>query len=186
MPIVGLSGSLRRESYNSRLLRTAASLFPHGVSFEIESIAGIPLYNADVEEADGIPPAVAALKEKLAAADGLLIATPEYNNSMPGVMKNAVDWLSRPPRDIPRVFGGLPVAIMGATPGRGGTALAQTAWLPVLRTLATQPWFGRSMQVADAGKAFGEEGLTEDEARARLQKFITGFAEFVAGARRRR
>ena len=183
--IVGLSGSLRRGSYNSRLLRTAAGLFPQGVTFEIESIAGIPLYNADVEEADGIPPAVAALKEKIAAADGLLIATPEYNNSIPGVMKNAIDWLSRPPRDIPRVFGGLPVAIMGATPGRGGTALAQTAWLPVLRALGAQPWFGRSMQVAGAATAFGEEELVDDEARARLQKFVTGFAEFTAGSRRR-
>ena len=183
--IIGLSGSLRRGSYNSRLLRTAAGLFPQDVEFEIESIAGIPLYDADAEEADGIPPAVAALKEKLAAADGLLIATPEYNNSIPGVMKNAIDWLSRPPRDIPRVFGGLPVAIMGATPGRGGTALAQAAWLPVLRALAAQPWFGRSMQVAGAGKAFGDEELVDEDARARLQKFVTGFAEFTASARRR-
>ena len=159
---------------------------PEGASLEIESIAGIPLYNADEEEANGIPSVVAALKEKIAAADGLLIATPEYNNSLPGVVKNAVDWLSRPPRDIPRVFGGLPVAIMGATPGRGGTALAQAAWLPVLRTLGTQPWFGRTIQVARAGEVFSGDDLTDEETRARLQKFIAGFAGFVAGSRRAR
>jgi len=78
----------------------------------------------------------------IAAADGLLLVTPEYNNSIPGVFKNAIDWLSRPPADISRVFGGKPVAIIGASPGGFGTILSQEAWLPVLRTLGTKPWFG--------------------------------------------
>jgi hypothetical protein len=83
-----------------------------------------------VETADEIPERVSALKEAIVAADGLLLATPEYNNSMPGVFKNAVDWLSRPPADIGRVFGGKPVAVLGASPGGFGTILSQNAWLP--------------------------------------------------------
>ena len=82
-----------------------------------------------------MPPAVERLKNRIAQADGLLIVTPEYNNSVPGVLKNAIDWLSRPGDDIARVFRGRPVAIMGATTGVGGTGLSQAAWLPVLRLL---------------------------------------------------
>jgi chromate reductase len=85
---------------------------------------------------------------RAAAANGLLLVTPEYNNAMPGVFKNAIDWLSRPPQDIPRVFGGRPVALMGATPGGLGTVLAQTAWLPVVRALGMQPWFGTPLSVS--------------------------------------
>src|SRR3546814_3136138 len=91
--------------------------------------------------AEGIPPAVAVLKDALSAADGLLMVTPEYNNSLPGVFKNAIDWMTRPAADIARVFGGKPVAVIGASPGGFGTQLGQNAWLPVLRTLGTAPWF---------------------------------------------
>src|SRR2546425_3048293 len=114
--IVAIAGSLRRGSFNAALLRAAAALAPEDVTLEIATIKGIPLYDGDVESADGIPPIVAALKDSIATADGLLLATPEYNNSMPGVLKNAIDWLSRPPADIPRVFGNRPVAIIGASP----------------------------------------------------------------------
>src|SRR5262245_30816970 len=122
--IVGISGALRQGSYNAALLRGAVDLAPAGLVIEIASIRGIPLYDGDLEAADGIPEPVRMLKDLIAAADGLLLVTPEYNNSVPGVFKNAIDWLSRPPKDIPRVFGGKPVALMGATPGSGGTALA--------------------------------------------------------------
>src|SRR6202165_3051619 len=101
--IVGIAGSLRAASFNAALLRAAAGLMPPGSSLEIASIKGIPLYDGDVEANEGIPQAVAALKEQIAAADGLLLVTPEYNNSMPGVFKNTIDWLSRPASDIPRV-----------------------------------------------------------------------------------
>ncbi len=115
--IIGISGSLRRGSFNTALLRTAAELVPEGTKLLIESIQDIPLYNGDIEAAEGIPGRVAELKQAISEADGLLLATPEYNNSIPGVLKNAIDWLSRPSLDISRVFGGKPVAVMGLVPG---------------------------------------------------------------------
>jgi NAD(P)H-dependent FMN reductase len=105
--IVGISGSLRKHSFNAGLLRAAAKAVPEGVTLAIESIKGIPLYNGDVEEAEGIPPVVNDLKERIVAADGLLMVTPENNNSIPGVFKNAIDWLSRPPEDRKRIFGAI-------------------------------------------------------------------------------
>ena len=97
------------------------------------------MYDGDVEMADGIPPAVVALKTLVASADGLLIVTPEYNNSIPGVLKNAIDWMSRG-GDMKAVFGDKPVAVIGASPGGFGTVLAQTAWLPVIKALGASPW----------------------------------------------
>jgi NAD(P)H-dependent FMN reductase len=179
--IVGIAGSLRQASYNAALLRVAAERAPAGCEVELASIRGIPLYDADVEERDGIPEAVQALKERIAAAEGLLLVTPEYNNSIPGVLKNAIDWLSRPPKDIPRVFGDRPVAVMGATPGRGATTLSQVAWLPVLRTLGVRPWFGARVQVAAAGKVFGAGGaLADEQVGEQVAKFMAGFCDFVA------
>lgn len=116
--IIGIAGSVRRASLNAALLRVAAAECPPEASMRIESIADIPLYNGDDEAAHGIPAPVAHLKDAIAAADGLLLVTPEYNNSLPGVAKNAIDWLSRPAADIARVFGGKPVAIAGVSPGR--------------------------------------------------------------------
>jgi NAD(P)H-dependent FMN reductase len=178
--IIGLSGSIRIKSLNSALLRVAAGFAPAGVTIEIGTIKGIPLYDGDVEAASGIPASVAALKDKIAAADGLLLVTPEYNNSMPGVFKNAIDWLSRPASDIPGVFGGKPVGLMGASPGRFGTLLSQTAWLQVLKTLGTQPWFGQSLYLGGAGKLFDASGnLTDEESRKRVESYVRGFVEFV-------
>src|SRR5216683_7475771 len=136
--ILGIAGSLRQGSYNAALLRAAAAAAPASCTVDIASIRGIPLYDGDVEAATGVPDVVETLKDRVAAADGLLLVTPEYNNSIPGVFKNAIDWLSRPPVDILRVFGGKPVAIIGASPGGFGTILSQEAWLPVLRTLGTR------------------------------------------------
>jgi len=179
--IVGLSGSLRRHSFNSGLLRAAVEVMPEGSTLEIGSIAEIPLYNGDVEAA-GIPIPVTALKERIAAADGLLLVTPEYNNGIPGVFKNAIDWLSRPSRDIARIFGGKPVAVIGASPGGYGTILSQAAWLPVLRTLGAQHWAGDRLMVSRAGQAFDAEGnLTDESVRQHLTTYLAGFVAHVSG-----
>jgi len=179
--IVGISGSLRKHSFNSGLLRAAAEVVPEGCDFSIGSIRDIPLYDADLEATEGIPPAVAALKEKIASADGLLMATPENNNSMPGVLKNAVDWLTRPPEDRARIFGNRPVGLMGATPGQFGTAFSQYAWLPVLRVIGAQVWSGRLLWVSGAMGKFDEEGnLTDEKVKKQLTRYMEGFADFVS------
>jgi chromate reductase len=180
MRIVGISGSLRSGSYNAALLRAATAECPPGATIEVESIRGIPLYDGDVEAAEGIPARVAELKERIATADGLLLVTPEYNNSIPGVFKNAIDWLTRPAADISRVFGGRPVALIGASPGRFGTVLSQTAWLPVFRTLGMRPWFGELLYVGGAAKVFDPAGnLVDDASRTRLRSYLHGFADFI-------
>jgi chromate reductase len=178
--IVGLSGSLRTGSFNSSLLRAAAAIELQDCKIMTETIAGIPLYNGDDEVAKGIPEAATRLKNVIAQSDGLLIATPEYNNSIPGVMKNAIDWLSRPPSDISRVFKGKMVALMGASPGAFGTVLSQNAWLPVLRTLGTDLWTGGRLTVARAGSVFDASGeIIDQTVREDLQRFVRGFAEYV-------
>lgn len=119
--ILGICGSLRKASYNRALLRAASELAPPGVVVEIADIGAVPLYDEDVRE-QGLPPAVETLRRQVAAAAAILICTPEYNYSMPGVLKNAIDWVSRPPE---QPFDGKPLAIMGASPGGGGTMRAQ-------------------------------------------------------------
>jgi NAD(P)H-dependent FMN reductase len=178
--ILGIAGSLRAHSFNAALLRVAAELMPDGATLEIASIKGVPLYDADVETSQGLPDTVLALKAKIVQADGLLLATPEYNNSIPGVFKNAIDWLSRPDTDIPRIFGNRPVAVIGASPGGFGTILSQNAWLPVLRTLRARPWFGGRMMVSRAGKLFSDSGeLGDEQTRSNLRDFLRGFVAFV-------
>ena len=178
--ILGISGSLRRGSYNTALLRAALPLLDAGVELEIALLHGIPLYDGDLEAAEGQPQAVRDLKARVIACDGLLLATPEYNNSIPGVFKNAIDWLSRPPSDIPQLFGNRPVAVIGASLGGFGTVMAQSAWLPVLRTLGTRPWFGGRLLVSRAKQVFNENGdLTDEAVRAQLRDFLRGFVEFI-------
>ncbi len=178
--LIGLSGSLRQASYNSALLRSAAGLMPEDSELVVETIRGIPLYDGDVEAAEGVPEQVAALKEVIAAADGLLLVTPEYNNSIPGVFKNAIDWLSRPPADIPRVFGGKPVAVIGASPGGFGTILSQNAWLPVLRTLGAELWSGGRLMVSRAQTVFNQDGtLADQKIEEQLRTYLKGFVAFA-------
>jgi len=179
--IIGISGSLRRQSFNTALLRTAAGLMPSGSVLDVRTLHGIPLYNGDDEAEHGIPPAVATLKGAIVGADGVILATPEYNNSIPGAFKNGIDWLSRPPADIKRVFGGRPVAIMGASPGQFGTVTSQVAWLPVLRTLGTNFWAGGRLVVPRAGKVFEADGtMTDDAIKQQLQDFVAGFVAFAS------
>ncbi|HUK01707.1 MAG TPA: NADPH-dependent FMN reductase [Steroidobacteraceae bacterium] len=181
--ILGISGSLRRGSFNAGLLRAAVELAAPGAQIETGTIEGIPLYNNDEETASGVPPAVARLKERVLANQALLLVTPEYNNSIPGVFKNAIDWLSRPPADIPRILAGRPVALIGASPGRFGTINSQTAWLTVLRALRMRPWFGGNLYVSGAASLFDAAGkLTDQPTRERLAEFLQGFAKSVAGS----
>jgi NAD(P)H-dependent FMN reductase len=184
--IVAISGSLRKGSYNTLLMRAAIELAPKETTFEVGSIREIPLYDGDVEAGSGIPASVQALKQQIVAADGLLLVSPEYNNSIPGVLKNAIDWLSRPASDIGRVFGMRPVGVIGASPGRGGTTLSQNAWLPVLRTLGTLTYSGGRVMVSGAADVFDAQGKVQDAAvKGLLEKYVKGFAEFVGkyGAR---
>ena len=183
--VIGVSGSLRSGSYNTALLHAATRLMPEDAVLEAATIRDIPLYDGDVEAKTGIPAPVAALKDQIAAADGLLLITPEYNNSIPGVFKNAIDWLSRPPADIGRVFGGRPVAVIGASPGGFGTILAQNAWLPVLRTLGTEPWFGGRLLVSRAQGVFNSAGaLTDAAVEGQLRQFPGGLRRLHPGSTR--
>jgi chromate reductase, NAD(P)H dehydrogenase (quinone) len=177
--VIGISGSLRAGSLNSALLRAASDLAPVGLTVEIESIRDIPLYDGDVEEKQGIPAAVAALKERIAGADGVLFASPEYNNSVPGVLKNAIDWMSRPASDIKRVFSDRPVGIIGASGGAGGTRLSQVAWLPIFRLLGMTFFSGKSVFVATGNNLIVDGRLTDDKTREVLRGYMAGFAAFV-------
>jgi len=121
--IVGIAGSLRRGSFNRALLRTAQELALERLNIQIHEIGDVPLYNQDIED-QTVPQAVDSLRQAVREADGLLIATPEYNHGVPGVLKNAIDWLSRPPRAS--ALNGKPAALMGASPGMTGTARCQS------------------------------------------------------------
>ena len=179
--LLGISGSLRQGSFNTALLRAARRLAIPGIELDLATLHGIPLYDGDVEAREGLPAAVEALKARVVAADGLLFATPEYNNGIPGVFKNGIDWLSRPADDIPRVFGDRPVAVMGASPGGFGTILSQDAWLSVLRTMRARQWMGGRLMVSRAASVMGADGeIADEKTLAQLDAFVRGFAAFVA------
>jgi len=177
--ILGISGSLRRGSLNTALLRNLAELSDEEVSMEITTLHGIPLYDGDLEDESGIPQEVKNLGERIKAADGVVIASPEYNNSIPGVLKNAVDWLSRLEEDV---FAGKSFALVGASPGGFGTILAQNAWLPVFRTLEVHFWAEGRLLVSKAAGLFDVKTgrLTDEKTRQKLEEFIQGFAKFAA------
>ena len=136
MRVLGISGSLRRDSHNTELLRAAASVLPSGVEFELyDGLRDIPPYDEDVR-GEGEHPAVTHLKERIAAADAVLFATPEYNHSIPGQLKNAMDWVSRPLADTP--LKGKPVAVIGASTGMFGAVWAQAELRKVLGAIGAR------------------------------------------------
>lgn len=173
--ILALSGSLRQASFNTALLRAASGLCPAGVQLDVRTLHGIPLYDGDVE-AQGVPAAVTVLAQAIQAADGLLICTPEYNNSIPGVLKNGLDWLSRG-AEGKKTFAAKPTALMGATPGGFGTVQSQDAMLSVLRAFGVDFWFGGRLMVSKAQTLFDATGALQDEAlKTQLTDFMAGFA----------
>ena len=179
--ISGFAGSLRKASLNKALLRAARELAPAGMELEILDLADVPLYNADVE-AIAVPEPVERLRAAVRASDGLLLATPEYNFGVPAVMKNALDWLSRPPR--PSALDGLPAAIMGASPGGFGTVRGQTQLRQTLLGTNTLAMLQPEMFVSRANEKFAGGGrLTDESTRENLSKFLAAFAAWIRRVR---
>lgn len=177
LTILGIAGSLRGASYNRGLIRAASEVAPAGTNLVSYDLAEIPMFNADVE-AHGDPPAVADFKRAIAAADALLIATPEYNHCVPGVLKNAIDWASRPPRRS--VLTDKPVAIMGASSGRGATARAQAHLRDGLAYTNGFVLPLPEVLVDFAGEKFDDEGnLTDDDTRDEVRDLLVSLAAWT-------
>ena len=177
--LAGISGSLRKASYNTLLLKAASQLLPDGVSMDILSIEDIPLYNADFDfpEASHRPEPVEHFRKMLAEADGLLIASPEYNYSIPGGLKNAIDWASRG-EDSPLLR--KPVAVIGATPGLWGTVRMQLAFHSVFLYLDMKPVYKPEVLVAQAEKKFDTKGnLTDNMAKKLLKQKLETLKEMI-------
>lgn len=169
MHLLGISGSLRKNSLNTAALRACNDLLPAGVTLSVFDIAAIPLYNEDVRE-QGFPPAVQQLREQIAAADALIIATPEYNYSIPGVLKNAIDWASRPPE---QPFENKPIALMGATPGGFGTSRSQYHLRQVFIYLNGLLLNRPEVMISSAPSKFDAQGKLIDSATAeQLRKML--------------
>jgi chromate reductase len=177
--ILGIAGSLREGSYNRGLLRAARELLPQDVDFVEFDIRSLPFYDGDVEAA-GDPEPVVALKDAIREADALLIATPEYNRGVPGGLKNAVDWASRPPLGSP--LAGKPVALMGASTGRGGTALAQQQLREALEFPRAVVLDEPQVFVPEAYMHFDERGeLADDSIRAEIAELLDTLAHVAGG-----
>jgi chromate reductase len=160
MEILGLSGSLRRDSHNTRLLEGARKLLPSGVELVVfDQLAAVPPYSEDDE--DRVSPAVAALRAAIAGADALLVATPEYNASIPGTLKNALVWVSRPVATTP--LRGKPAAVVGASTGLFGAVWAQAELRKVLATIGARV-VDRELPIGQADEALGRDGLPRERA----------------------
>src|SRR5215210_2823832 len=177
LTVLAFAGSLRQGSYNRALLRAAQEVAPAGMTLSIFDIADVPLYNGDVE-AEGDPEPVARFKQAIREADGLLIATPEYNHGVPGVTKNAIDWASRPPRQAP--LHEKPVAILGASPGITGTARGQSQLRQAFEFTNSYCMPQPEILVYKAHEKFDAEGrLTDEKTREFLGKFLVPSGEWI-------
>lgn len=175
--VLAFAGSLREGSYNRALIRAAKEVAPEDIEVEIFDLDDIPLYNADVEK-QGFPPGVQQFHERIAANDAVLISTPEYQYGVPGVLKNAVDWASRPPKKSP--LQGKPVAVMGATPGQWGTARAQTQLRQALYYNASPMVVEVEVLVANAAERFDDNlNLTHEKTREFVHKLVVALADLT-------
>ena len=172
--ILGISGSLRKNSYNTRLLYVTEELLPEGMSLDIFDLNSIPLFNQDLEA--NPPKIVADFKICIAAADGLLIATPEYNYSIPGVLKNALDWASRPPRNGP--LNDKPLAIIGAG-GRFGTTLAQQHLRQIVSHLNMHTLNSPEVLVQHPWEKFEGDSLTDERTRTQLSRMLDAYYDWI-------
>jgi chromate reductase len=176
LKILGIAGSLRRGSFNAAVLRAAQELAPAGMTIDIFDIAPIPLYNEDVK-VQGFPPVVADLRARIKAADGLVLATPEYNYSTSGVLKNTIDWASRPPE---QPFEAKPIALMGASGGALGTARAQYHLRQMFIFLNAHLLNRPEVMIGGATSKFDAEGkLTDQATRDLLGTMLTAFKVWI-------
>lgn len=179
--VLCLAGSLRRDSWNRHLLHAAAALAPATLQLHVyENLSDVPLFDEDLEQREAAGPAgVQALRAAVAAADGVIIATPEYNHAMPGVLKNALDWLSRE-RPAGEVLQEKPLGILGASAGSWGTRLAQASLRQVLHTCGTLVMPAPSVFVANAAARFDADGRLTDAVTAQsLQRFVLAFGQWI-------
>ena len=177
MRILGFAGSLRAGSYNRALLATSVELAPAGTTIETFDLREVALYDADVE-ARGFPPAVQALRDAIARADGLLVVTPEYNASLPAVTKNAIDWVSRRPRPTP--LDGKPALVMGATPGRHATVRAQAQLRALLSHTGAYVLPKPEVAFAHSEGLFADGRLADPGGRERVVAALAAFVAFAA------
>jgi chromate reductase len=176
MKVVGISGSLRKGSFNTAALRAAQGLAPEGMTIEIAEIGDLPLYNDDLRAA-GYPPSAERFRAQLASADAVLFVTPEYNYSVSGVLKNAIDWGSRPPN---QPFEGKPIAMMGASGGLLGTARAQYHLRQMMVFLDAFPLNKPEVMIGQAGKKFDESGkLTDEPTREFIRKLLESLRDWT-------
>lgn len=174
--LIGISGSLRKGSFNTALLESAKQLLPDGTTLTIASIDDIPLYNGDLD-VDGGPEAVQVLKRNIGEADGLLLATPEYNFGIPGVLKNAIDWASRP--GFKSVLAYKPVAIVGAAPGTVGTARAQGQLKQVLLGTLSEVFPYPEVLVGRASKRIIDGKLEDAQTREVFQEMLAAYVSWI-------
>jgi chromate reductase len=174
--ILGVAGSLRRGSHNRALLRAAARLAPESITIEVyDGLDRVPVFNEDLESADGPPPGVVSLRHALGRSDGLLIATPEYNQSVPGVVKNMIDWLSREDD-----LSGRPVAVIGASTGPWGTRIAQTLLRQMLHSVQAMVMSDPSLFVPHVEALLDAGGEVVDPGTARrLEQVVSSFGDWI-------
>jgi chromate reductase len=180
LQLLGFAGSLRKESLNRRLLLAAQELAPVGVQIDVAEYDDVPIYNGDLDTDERRPAAVQRLKDQVTTADGLVIATPEYNYGIPGPLKNVIDWISRPAYRSP--FAGKAVAIMSASPSMIGGVRAQAHLKNVLLGMAARPFAFPEVAVVSAKGKFDDDRLVDEPTRDVLRQMLVAFAESLRGS----